>query len=128
MTGAIIDITVPVDARTPVYPGDPPVVVEPLTTVVSDGVALSRLMLGSHTGTHIDPPAHFFADGLTVDALPLDVLIGPALMMDIAAGRRVSVEDVDGIPSTERLLLRTGGQPLGVDVARTFIARGVRLV
>src|SRR5947209_455004 len=60
MPGAIIDISRPVGPDTPVWPGDPPVAVEPVARVEDgDPAAVSRLTLGTHTGTHVDPPAHF---------------------------------------------------------------------
>jgi len=40
---------------------------------------------GSHTGTHVDAPKHFFDDGMAVDALPLDVLMGPAMLVCVEA-------------------------------------------
>ena len=53
---------------------------------------MSRLDFGSHTGTHVDAPLHFIDDGAGVDALPLDVLMGPARLIafgdDVMSGRR----------------------------------------
>ncbi|MFN7624222.1 MAG: cyclase family protein, partial [Acidobacteriota bacterium] len=55
----IHDITVPISPELPVYPGDPAVEVTPLMTLAAgDVAAVSRLCCGTHTGTHIDPPAH----------------------------------------------------------------------
>src|SRR5579884_2865823 len=126
----IIDITAPLGPRTPVYPGDPAIVVAPLST--ADGVdrfALSRLTLGTHAGTHVDPPSHLFSGGATVDNLPLDVLIGPAQLVDLVRGRPVTAGDLEAVPRrTVRLLLRTGGAPLREGAARALVARGVRLI
>lgn len=95
------------------WPGDPPVVVEPVTRVEDGGAAgVSRLALGTHTGTHVDPPAHFVAGGATVDALPLDVLVGPAVVGDLCAGGAIGPDRLDALrlPSgTVRLLLKTRG-------------------
>ncbi len=108
-----IDITMPLGPGTPVYPGDPPVMLEPLSLPDgADGFGLSRLTLGTHAGTHVDPPAHFIPGGATVDALPLDVLIGPALLIETPEGQPVSAAAIAALPATERLLLRTGGAPL----------------
>lgn len=107
-----MDISRPVGPDTPVWPGDPPVLVEALTRIVDgDPADVSRLQLGTHTGTHVDPPAHFLPGGATVDALPLDVLVGPAWVADQRGTARIDAEELRaaGIPDgTERLLLRTG--------------------
>lgn len=128
MSGPIIDITRPLGPATVVYPGDPPVEIAQISSVDGSGVALSRLSLSSHAGTHIDPPAHLFPGGLTVDALSLALLIGPALLVSAAHGRPVTDADLADIPPTERLLVSTGGQPITENAARRLLARGLRLV
>jgi arylformamidase len=131
----IIDISRPIGPDTPVWPGDPPVLVEPVARIeAGDPAAVSRLELGTHTGTHVDPPAHFLPGGVTVDALPLDVLVGPAIVADLTAapgpvdaGRLESQHLPEG---TTRLLLKTGAADGAVtaDGARWLVERGVRLV
>jgi arylformamidase len=95
----------------PVWPGDPPVLVEPVSRVEDgDVAAVSRLALGTHTGTHVDPPAHFLRGGATVDELPLDVLIGPAVVADLSDGGLIDAPRLErlGVPfGTARLLLHT---------------------
>jgi arylformamidase len=81
----IVDISLRLGPETPCYPGDPPVEVTRISEATGgDTFALSRLSLGTHTGTHIDPPAHFVAGGDTVDAVPLDACIGPAFVVDVS--------------------------------------------
>jgi arylformamidase len=46
---------------------------------------VSRWLIGAHTGTHIDAPRHFVADGLTVDKLPLETLVGPTRVVDVSS-------------------------------------------
>ena len=132
----IVDISLPLGPETPRYPGDPPVEVIRISEANGgDTFALSRLSLGSHTGTHIDPPAHFIAGGSTVDALPLDACIGPAFVLDVTDMRdMISVDALERVPEgVVRVLLRTGGPPLGAiglsqETARAFVERQVRLV
>jgi arylformamidase len=132
----IVDISRSVGPTTPVYPGDPPVLIEPISAAGGgDSYALSRVSLGSHTGTHVDPPAHFIPGAATVDAIPLEACIGPALVLDVsAAGRRISAAALASIPDgTERLLLRTGGPALGgpaltAEAARLLADRRLCLV
>ena len=75
----IYDITVPLSPTLPGYPGDPAVTITPIAQLQWGDVAnVSRLVLGSHTGTHLDAPRHFFTDGLAIDDLDLHLLMGPA--------------------------------------------------
>jgi len=82
VNGRIIDISVGISTNTPVYPGDPKPEIERVASIDKDGFAVSRISFGSHTGTHIDAPSHIIVDGLTIDRLPLDNLIGPAVLLD----------------------------------------------
>jgi arylformamidase len=130
----IIDISLPIGPETPVWPGDPPVVIEPVARVDrGDPADVSRLVLGTHTGTHVDPPAHFLPGGVTVDALALDVLVGPAMVAGFPAGP-IDGAALDSVAasgdSSARLLLKTGGAAGAVtpDGARWLVERGVRLV
>lgn len=125
-----IDITAPLGPGTPVYPGDPPVDLTPLpATSSTGGFTLSRLTLGTHAGTHVDPPAHLLPGGTTVDRLALETLIGPAWLLDVDRGRPVTAADLAILPRrSRRLLLRTGGRPLSEEAAHLIVRRGVRLV
>lgn len=129
----IIDISLPIGPDTPVWPGDPPVVVESVARVEDgDPADVSRLALGTHTGTHVDPPAHFLPGGTTVDNLSLDVLVGPAVVVDCPAEPidRGALESLAVPDGSTRLLLKTGGDAgaLTPDGARWLVERGVRLV
>jgi arylformamidase len=78
----IYDVSLPVANDGLVYPGNPPIRITPQQEVSKGGSAnVSSLAFGSHTGTHVDAPKHFFDDGMPVDALPLDVLMGPAVLI-----------------------------------------------
>lgn len=133
--GAFIDISMPLSPDTPVYPGDPRVVIERLSEASGDTFALSRLTLGSHAGTHVDPPAHGIPGGGSVDTLPLAACIGPAFVLDVTSdGAAIAPHELVALPAgTERLLLRTGGPLLGgrtlsPAAAAYLVERGVRLV
>lgn len=54
-------------------------------TVANDGFYIQDWNFSEHTGTHIDIPAHFIADGVTVDEYPANLLVSPAIVIDIAA-------------------------------------------
>jgi arylformamidase len=96
----IYDLTRTFTEGMPVYPGDPPVRFEPHTRYAADGYRVTQVSMGTHAGTHLDAPAHFLPDGITVDALVLEQLVGPA--------RVVHIGDVTEVQPGERLLIRTG--------------------
>ena len=78
----IYDISVGVRDGGLVYPGNPAISITAQQALSQGaGANVSRIDFGSHTGTHVDAPKHFFDDGAGVDELSLDVLIGPALLI-----------------------------------------------
>jgi arylformamidase len=81
----IFDVSVPISKDLIAYPGDPQVRIERKTSIENGGSNLSRISLGSHTGTHVDPPYHFIQDGAKVDQLPLEILIGRARVVEVTA-------------------------------------------
>ncbi|NIC37016.1 arylformamidase [Halomonas desiderata] len=107
------DISQPLRADMPVWPGDTPFAHEP--TWVLDGqcpVNVSRLTLSTHTGTHADAPSHYAADGQAIDEVELTPYLGPCVVLDMRhAGPRVEPEHLlPVLPShVERVLLRTWG-------------------
>lgn len=131
----MIDISLALGPDTPIYPGDPPVVIDRLGDATGgDSFAVSRLSFGSHAGTHIDPPAHVVAGGATVDAIPLDACIGPAFVVDVTdMPKLISVAALDRIPDgIARILFRTSGPPLdgaalAPETAVALVERNVRL-
>ena len=84
MTPTLIDLTQPLDSKLPVYPGDPPFSCRQSHTVSRDGYSVHALSYSSHVGTHVDAPSHFFADGVTIDQLPLSTFILPGLVLDVS--------------------------------------------
>lgn len=92
----IIDLTLPLSSHTTpctIYPGDPPLRITPHATVAKDGYSVHNLHLGTHTGTHIDAPAHFIDGGRTIDQIGLDELCGRALVVDLTRSGEVKIED-----------------------------------
>ena len=141
------DISLPIAPNMPTWPGDAPIAVEPTSRIGQGGSSnVSRLGMSSHTLTHVDPPSHFIDKGLTVDRLPLDVLIGPAVVVEPHPEKNlISATDLGqlGLRDAERVLIKTrnsylwaGGpyefQPdyisLSKDAAAWLVSRGVKLV
>ena len=79
----IIDLSIPVDEQTPVYPGDPLPRFCLAHTIANHGFNVSRMEMSSHCGTHCDAPFHFLADGARIDEVPLERFIGPAVVIDV---------------------------------------------
>jgi len=109
---AIYDITLPISPDLPVWPGDPQVVLEQVSSMdngAHDNV--SRLACSVHTGTHVDAPHHFLNDHRTVESLPMSILVGPAQVVQIpyeVVLITAEVLDKAAIPAgTTRLLLKT---------------------
>jgi len=82
----VIDLTKPLDETLEIYADgayqDPGLEIEPWCTIESQGYLVSKLCLGTQTGTHIDAPAHFFSGGATLDKLPVGQLIGTYFFID----------------------------------------------
>ncbi len=79
------DLSHPVTTGMTVYPGDPPVAITPALTLERDGVAVAELRIGSHSGTHLDAPAHTVPGGRTTGSITLDELMGEALVVHLPA-------------------------------------------
>jgi len=111
----VVDLSVPVDAGTVVYPGDPTPRFEVHSTIERDGFNLLAVSMGSHTGTHVDAPYHFEEDGLRIDEVPVDRFVGPGVVVDhpgLAARSEITWQHVapvaDRIGPGVVVLLRTG--------------------
>src|ERR1041385_1374568 len=95
----IYDITVSISPDLPVYPGDPSIQVTPTLSLEAGDVAnVSHLSFGTHTGTHVDPPSHFVPGGASLDQLSLDVLIGPARVVDAGEARVIDAARIEHDP------------------------------
>jgi len=108
---AIYDISTPVQSGGVVYPGNPEITIEAQQAISRGaGANVSSLAFGSHTGTHVDAAKHFFDGGQTIDRIPLDRLIGPAVLIafgdDVMSIGAADLERHE-IGSHTRVLLKT---------------------
>ena len=78
----VIDLTHTIREGMPVYPGTEPPVLSAANSYEKDGFKETELRMFSHTGTHVDPPAHLFAGRTTLDTFPPEQFIGQALVID----------------------------------------------
>lgn len=105
-----IDVTVPLSAELPTFPGDPPFQLEATHRMgKGDSYNVARTTLGTHAGTHVDAPFHFIQDGATVDELALDILIGKVRVVDLLGRDVVERADLEALDLREdlRVLLKT---------------------
>lgn len=80
----IYDVTVPIHSGMPIYEGDPAVDIQSWSALANgDSANVSFLHFGAHTGTHVDAPAHFIEGARKIDALSLEMLIGPARVVRV---------------------------------------------
>jgi len=140
----IYDISVPIRAGMPIYEGDPGVEVRAWSSLAKgDSSNVSFLHFGAHTGTHVDAPAHFIENAGKLDALPLDVLIGPARVVRVPDEKTeidtafLATCDLEGI---ERVIFHTRNSAFWAEgfrkdfthllpeAAQTLVDSGVRLV
>ena len=107
----IYDISLSLRTGGVVYPGNPAISITAQQAISQGaGANVSRLDMGSHSGTHVDAPKHFFDDGAGVDALPLDVLMGPARLIAFAdTVKSIGESDLRAhdLMGVTRLLMRT---------------------
>lgn len=115
---ALHDVSVPIHPGMPIYHDNPGVEIERASSIRDGATAnVSRITMGLHTGTHIDGPLHFFDDGAGADSLPLEAMVGDAVVVelpDIGAG---PIDEAAlrgaGIPAgAERLILKTPNSEL----------------
>lgn len=112
----IYDVSVPIRSGGLVYPGNPEIEIE-LQQAIARGASanVSSVKFGSHTGTHADAARHFFDQGQAVDQIPLEKLIGPALLVsfadDVRAVGEAELRAFD-IKGHTRILLRTRNSAL----------------
>lgn len=141
----IYDVSVPVSNGMVVYPRNPDVRIAPHSELSKGGSSnVSTVAFGSHTGTHVDAPRHFFEAGGTVDRLPLDALIGPARVVsfpDEVMSITAALLEPHGLRGVQRVLFRTRNSGfvtdpqfhpdftyVAPDAAELLASLGVRLV
>ncbi len=102
----IIDITRPLSEDILVYPGDTP---PAFRQQDGGGFLITDLHMSTHTGTHIDAPAHYLKSGETIDTIPLSHIVGPCRVLDLTcAGTSIDANHLKGkVNGIDRLLLKT---------------------
>jgi arylformamidase len=143
----IIDVSLPIGPGLLTWPGDPGIRIDPAKRIDrGDSANVSDLHLGSHTGTHVDPPVHFLPGERSIDQLDLEVFIGPAVVADLREADAIGAAELQALElpaGTDRLLCRTRNSQLWTrfpadfpddyvavteDGARWLVENAIRLV
>lgn len=145
MTAPWIDVSLPLTASLPTWPGDPSFRLRRVQSIsAGDAANVSELSCVVHTGTHVDAPLHFIEGAAAVESLPLDVLMGPCTVVGTDRGvGELLPADLPRLPDSTRILFRTPSsrrwsQPeagfardfvaVGEALAAELVGRGTRLV
>lgn len=86
---AVIDLTHLLENNMPAFPGEPAPKIRNITEIDNQGYRVKWLEMGSHTGTHIDAPAHLIPEGKTLDQLPVSHFSGLATVISVPSNVRI---------------------------------------
>ena len=143
----LYDISLTISEDFPTWPGDPPIKLKKISQIdQGDLVNVTHLSAPVHMGTHVDAPDHFLGNGETVESIPLDYLVGPALILGVDVPHLISkAELIKGKipPGTERILFKTANSDhwkkeghqfqedfiaLDPDAAQYLVDNGIKVV
>ena len=114
----IIDISLPLSNTTVVYPGNVSLNIETHAHMPESTTHLSKITMGTHTGTHIDAPMHAVEGGNTLDTIPLETFVGKCRVVDAThrgPGESVKKEDLGEVLQGDRILIKTSNSMRGFD-------------
>jgi len=120
----LIDISLNLNNDLPSWPGDPPPEIKQIHSIQEGATSnVTHLSITAHTGTHVDAPDHFLNDGRGVGQIPLDLLVGPAVVVELPEGDAVTPDmlaDADIPAHTRRVLLKTPNSQLWAKGTKEF--------
>ena len=94
----VVDLSVPLTSLdTPVYPGYPQPLRSTFTTIRDNGYASFIWMFAEHSSTHVDSPAHFIENSLSIDKVPVGRYVGKGVVLDfskVPARYSISRDDI----------------------------------
>jgi len=111
----LYDATLAIHEKMVVFPGDPLFKKEPVSQIqTGDDVNLTRITMGTHLGTHVDPPGHFMENGATVDQIALETLVGPGVVADLRGCSQIDRRALEkaSIAGYKRVLMKTDNGPM----------------
>ena len=142
----IYDVSVPIHNGMPVWPGDPAVKLTSMafpSKYSGHTIRVTSIEMGSHTGTHVDAPQHFVEGGKTLHEIPLEWLVGEAVVIHLPGVRSIGRRHLENQDwkAVQRVLFKTDNSALWSDnefhedfvylergAAEFLVERGLRLV
>jgi arylformamidase len=131
----LFDLSLPLGPGLPLQPGDPPLTLVRTSSHETHGYEVTQVCLGTHTGTHVDAPRHFYPQGPTLDHFPLDRFVGPGVLLDCRGGADVvATSHLSAqlrrfpVPRGALVLLWTEGALLTLEAAKLLFEGGAGLV
>ena len=126
----VIDISMTIHPEMEIYNGDVAPKIKRIFRIEDgDSYNVSKITMGSHTGTHVDSPLHFFLNKTGVDELPLQGLVGPARVIDISGVKRpFEAYDHGSLENVEIILLKGQKAHLSIEGALFLIENNVRTI
>ena len=106
----LIDVTVPLDANLPTYPGNTAFSLDATKRIArGESSNVSSLRMSAHAGTHVDAPRHFFDGAPGVDALPLEMLLGRVRVIEVTSRKGIGPDELSESDLSEdvRVLIKT---------------------
>lgn len=136
-----LDLTIPLNSHTPIYPGDPNVLISQKAFLHPDQFVMHTLSLGSHTGTHIDAPMHMLDQGKSLEEISLQTFFGEGLCVDVSKNYSLDTVKAEKILPDTVIFLYTGWDkklgtpayyekfpPIPEDVCKYFVEQQVKMV
>jgi kynurenine formamidase len=131
-----IDLSVPINEETPIYPGDPATKIAKAGDIKKDGYQDHLVSIGTHVGTHMDAPAHMIEGGSNLDVTPIDQFVGRGICIPIQ-----DAFNLDEIKPGDIVLFNTGMDkyyhepkyfedypPISEDVANCLVDKKIKMV
>jgi arylformamidase len=143
----LYDISLTISNDFPTWPGDPPIELKQISKISQgDHANVSHISTPVHIATHVDAPDHFLGNGITVDEIALELLIGPALVVEVPNTPLIVADDLANLQipgGTKRILFKTANSEfwkeskhsfqegfiaLGSDAAKILVEMGVQVI
>jgi len=134
----IIDLTLPINNKTPTFPGDSKPEIKQVATIRVDGWNEKRISIGSHFSTPVDAPFHMLEEGKKLDEYQIEKFIGEAMVIDV---KNKSNPNLDAIKKDDIVFFHTGHAKgmhsdnysrqnpiLSIETAQELIAKGIKIV
>ncbi len=149
MKKKFVDLTFAVHEGMLTFPSywHPAVKITQLGHLATEGRETRKIVMGTHTGTHLDAPRHFILGGKSVDCIPLEICVGPAILISFngRVNKEISLKEIKmklvGFNKIEKLILRFGwsrhwgkrryykGYPhLSQEACRWLVKKGLKLL